>query len=123
MPKRPSPTKRRAQVGGLLWVRSIHDQRAPDELGGQTVEEQERLVREQMERDHRSPDRMLYRIGPAAVDSNDLLEILLGILEQTRIQHVFVAGAIYAQCSEDELMEHRYVLLRHGFMLTICDDE
>ncbi|WP_298868492.1 hypothetical protein [uncultured Microbacterium sp.] len=118
-----TPANEEAMVGALLWIRSIDDTRAPDDLGGQSAEEQERIVREHIALDELTLERILYGVGPTAGDSDQRLAIMLRMLEQMPVRYLYVPGAVYAHDSEDERMKHHVVLLMHGVVLTVCDDE
>lgn len=122
--KTPTPRKREtASVGAILWITSMDHQVAPKSLGGQTAKEQERIVREYMDRDGLAPDRIHVAVGPDMGDSEQRLRIMLAMLDAAPIRHVYVAGAVYANDSEDERMKHHVMLLMHGTRLTICEDD
>lgn len=118
-----TPTGQEAMVGALLFIRSMDDQRAPDQLGGQSVEEQERVVREHIAADDYTLDCILHGVGPTAGDSDQRLMLMLRMLEQQPVRYLYVPGAVYVHDSEDQRMKHHLVLLMHGTALTICEDE
>lgn len=123
MPKTPTPNPREAaSAGAILWSRSLTEYVAPDELGGQTAAEQERIVRERIHADGLTLDRILYCVG-TPLDSEDRLRQQFAALEQAPIRRVYVSAAIYANDTDDELYEHK---LRHklaDMRLTICESE
>lgn len=120
----PTPLKREAaSAGAILWITSMEHQVAPESLGGQTIHEQERILRAHMDRDGLAFDRVHVAVGPTAGDSNQRLRIMLAMLDQAPIKHLYVTEAVYTTDTEDERMKHHAVLLMHGTHLTICDDE
>ncbi|MDF1478775.1 hypothetical protein PYV02_06715 [Leifsonia sp. H3M29-4] len=122
--KTPTPSKREAaSVGAILWITSMDHQVAPESLGGQSAKEQERIMREYMDRDGLAPDRIHFAVGPSAGDSEQRLRIMLAMLDAAPIRHVYVTGAVYANDSEEDRMKHHLVLVMHGTRLTICEDE
>lgn len=124
MSKTPTPQLREAaSAGAILWARSITRPVAPDELGGQTLDEQERIVRERISKDGLALDRTLIAVGTTAGSSDDRLRVMLRILEEAPIRHVYISGAVYANDSEDDVMKHHLMLLMKDSRLTLCEDE
>lgn len=120
----PIPSTREEAVGAILWIRSMEDRRAPDSLGGQTEEDQEREVRDEIEQDGRALHHILFAVGPDPGDADQRLAVMARMLKQVPVRYLYVPGAVYAQDSEDELMKHHSLLLiMRETVLTICQDE
>lgn len=120
----PSPSTREGAVGAILWIRSMEDRRAPDSLGGQTDEEQERIVREEINQDERVLDRILFAVGPDPGDSDKRVAVMARMLKQSPVRYLYVPGAVFALDDENQLMNHHVLLLMMcNTVLTICEDE
>lgn len=119
----PSPNTRE-EAGAILWIRSMDDRRAPDTLGGQTDEEQERIVRDVIDQDERVLTRILFAVGPDPGDSDQRVAVMVRMLKQAPVRYLYVPGAVYTHDTEDELMKHHTLLLMmRDTVLTICQDE
>ncbi|MBT9605758.1 hypothetical protein [Microbacterium sp.] len=119
----PTPNTRE-EAGAILWIRSMDDRRAPDTLGGQTEEDQEREVRDVIDQDERVLTRIIFAVGADPGDSDHRLAVMTRMLRQVPVRYLYVPGAVYAHDSEDELMKHHALLLAmRKTVLTICQDE
>ncbi|MGF2948225.1 hypothetical protein [Microbacterium alcoholitolerans] len=102
----------------------MDDRRAPDTLGGQTEEDQERVVRDAIDEDERTLTQILFAVGPDPGDSDRRLAVMARMLKQAPVRYLYVPGAVFAHESEDELMKHHVLLLMmRETVLTICQDE
>jgi len=119
----PKANQEEASCGAILWIKSMDDRVAPDDLGGQTAEEQWRTIGDRAREDGLTLERALYVVNAEPVDPDLRLALMLQILEQTPLRHVYVSGAIYANDTEDDRVKHGVTLFMHGSRLTICDDE
>lgn len=124
MSKTPRPVVREAaSAGAILYIRSMEDRVAPDELGGWTAAEQVRIVQGRIHEDGLTLDRMFWVVCATAGTSEQRLDFMLRVLDEQPVRHLYVLGDAYAHDSEDEIMKHHAVLLMHGVRLTICEDE
>lgn len=123
MTTRPLPTKQEAvPVGAILFVRSIDEDVAPDDLGGQSVTEQERIVCDRVVRDGLALNGILYVACPDGVDSDERLSLMLAALDNVPVQRLYISGAVYAHDSDDEVVKHYAMLRLAGVRLTICTE-
>lgn len=124
MTSKSSPnTLEEASAGCILWVRSDTDARAPRSLGGQSAEDQKRIVGERIHEDGLAVDRTIYAVSPISGTSDQRLRAMLTMLERAPIRHLYIAGSVYDGDSESERMMHHLAFLQQGVHLTICEDD
>lgn len=123
-----SPRREQAPVAGLLWISNMRDtvRAAPIWLGGQRLDEQERIVKQRVERDRPGNTNLhLYIVViPLPQTIAQRYATMLDLLAAVQISRLYVPEMFYA---DDNPQDVRTLItaarVLHGTEVIICEDE
>ncbi len=122
--KKQSPGRKEKPVAGaFLRMETPTENRAPAELGGQTLDEQEQIVHAHAARIGVTIRYQLVWVATAEEDTPDArITQLLDILAKRPVRHLLVPASLYQGYTDDDIMKHAVMLTMHGTELILVED-
>lgn len=123
-PTTPSPERKESPVAGaFLRMESEAGNRAPAELGGQTIDEQQRIVHAHAKSIGVTIRHEFIGVSTADDDTPDArIARLLEILKTRPVRQLLVPSSLYQGYTDDETMKHTVLLMLHGTELILVED-
>ena len=123
-PTTPSPERKEVPVAGaFLRMESETDARAPAALGGQTLEEQQRIGHDYAKSIGVKIFHEFIGVSTADDDTPDArIARLLEILKTRPVRQLLVPRSLYQRYTDDETMKHAVMLMLHGTELIFVED-
>lgn len=114
--------KENSRVAALLWSPHEGATIAPGWLGGETVEEQKRIVDEHAERDGRVIQTHHATRASLIQEPDGRLMPMLALVAAENVSHLYVPGGTFAREPVEVALAYEIALKLQGVELIICNE-